>query len=171
MKDGCCLGEFRDKSNLVFWNCRDQDSKNTRRTSSIFNISSLYKIIWIVRALWLVYKCVFIALWRTKMTWAIWLVVSKLWEFTVSWKELTYTCVLRISSFSLLRTVTNNFSKRSKTCSPCLHSLLNTSTKFVRILELVKSLDCVSVFTDVFSNSFKRSLWFSPDFKGTGNIF
>ena len=30
-----------------------------------------YKIIWIVHVLWLVYKCVFMALWNTKMTWAI----------------------------------------------------------------------------------------------------
>ena len=32
----------------------------------------IYKIIWIVRGFWLVYNCVFIALWSTKMTWAIW---------------------------------------------------------------------------------------------------
>ena len=37
----------------------------------------------VVRAFWLVCKCVFIALWSTKMTWAIWLTVSELWEFTV----------------------------------------------------------------------------------------
>ena len=31
---------------------------------------NIYKIIWIVLAFWVVYKCVFIALWSTKMTWA-----------------------------------------------------------------------------------------------------
>ena len=36
-----------------------------------------------VRVFWLVNKCVFIVLWRTKMTWAMWFAVSKLWEFTV----------------------------------------------------------------------------------------
>ena len=49
-----------------------------------------YKIIWMVRALLLVYKYVFIhsfVLRSTKMTQAIWLAVSKLWEFTVLWKK------------------------------------------------------------------------------------
>ena len=32
---------------------------------------------------WLVYKGVFIALWSTKIMWAMWLIVSKFWEFTV----------------------------------------------------------------------------------------
>ena len=46
-------------------------------------IKLCYKITWIVCAFWLVYKCVFIALWSTKMTWAMWLTVSELWESTV----------------------------------------------------------------------------------------
>ena len=39
-------------------------------------LTRIYKIIWIVHAFWLVYKCVFIALWSTKMTLAIWLPLS-----------------------------------------------------------------------------------------------
>ena len=35
-------------------------------------IISSYKIIWIARAFWLVYKCVFITLWSTKIAWAMW---------------------------------------------------------------------------------------------------
>ena len=49
------------------------------------------------------FECDFIALWSTEMTWAIWLAVSKLWEFTFSWKKLKYTYELRITFFSLLR--------------------------------------------------------------------
>ena len=34
-------------------------------------VDQVARLIWIVRAFWLVNKCVFIALWSTKMTWAI----------------------------------------------------------------------------------------------------
>ena len=59
-----------------------------KRTTHIQSLVFNYKIIWIVRAFWLVNKCVFIAIWSTKMTWAIWLAVSKLWEFTVTGLEI-----------------------------------------------------------------------------------
>ena len=36
--------------------------------------------------------------------------------------------------------------KRNKTCSPCLHSLVETLVKFVRFLEQVQTFDCVSGF-------------------------
>ena len=55
----------------------------------------VYEMIWIVRGFWLVYKCVFIAIWSTKMTWAMWLTVAPTCE------NLQY--LLRVSSFSLLR--------------------------------------------------------------------
>ena len=58
---------------------------------------------------------------------------------------------------------------------PCLHSLLKTSAKFVRILKQVKTLDYVStasrVFTDLLSKSPKRSPPFSPGYEGTQNMF
>ena len=56
-----------------------------------YNYISFYKIVWIIRAFWLVNKWVFIALWSTKMTRERWLAVSILWEFTVSWKKSNYT--------------------------------------------------------------------------------
>ena len=100
-------------------------------------VSSNYKIIWIVRAFWLVYKCVFIGLWSTKMTSGKWLTVYELREFTVRASYIV---------FLIVNTENNNFIyKRSKTCCPCLHSPLKTSAKFVRILEQV-TLDCVSGF-------------------------
>ena len=64
--------------------------------------SSNYKIIWIVRGFWLVLKYVFIVLWSTKMMWAMWLIVSELWEFTV--------CTLYIV-FLFVKTENNNFIK------------------------------------------------------------
>ena len=64
--------------------------------------------------------------------------------------------------------------KRIKTCCPCLHSLLKTSVKFVRILEQVKTLYCASrVFTDLLSISPKRSPRdrFSQGYECTENMF
>ena len=49
-----------------------------------------------------------------------------------------------------------------------LHSLLKTSAKSVRILEQVKTLE---VFTDLLSNSPKRSPRFSPGYEGTETCF
>ena len=74
--------------------------------------TNYYKIIWIVRVFWLVYKCVFIAPWSTKLTWAMWFDCPELWDLTVSWKKLRYTYALRIMSFSLLKN--NNFLKELK---------------------------------------------------------
>ena len=64
-----------------------------------------YKIIWIVRAFWLANKCVFIVLWSTKMTSAIWLTVSELWEFTVRASYIV---------FFFVKTENNNFKKEIK---------------------------------------------------------
>ena len=58
---------------------------------------------------WVVNMCVFIALWSTKMTSAIWLAVSKLLEFTVSWKKLKYTYAYIV--FLFVTTKNNNFLK------------------------------------------------------------
>ena len=41
----------------------------------------------------------------------------------------------------------------------------------MRILEQVKTLDWVQVFTDLLSNFPKRSPWFSPAYEGTENMF
>ena len=56
-----------------------------------------------------------------------------------------YTLAWYILSFSLLSQKIIIY-KRNKTSSQCLHSLVKTSAKFVRILEQVKTLDWVSGF-------------------------
>ena len=53
---------------------------------------------------------------------------------------------LCVSSFSLLAMKIIILFKRNKTCCPCLHSLLKTPAKFVRILEQVKTFDYISGF-------------------------
>ena len=63
--------------------------------------------------------------------------------------------------FLFVKTKTNN-----KTCSPILYSLVKTSTKLVRILEQVKTIDCVSDFTYLLLNSPERSPRFSPGYEG-----
>ena len=129
-----------------------------------------YKIIWIVRAFWLVNKCSF-TLWSTKMAWAIWFAISKMWEFTVSWKKLKNTYSSYIV-FLFVKTENNNFIKEIKTCSPCLHSLVKTSAKFVRIFEQVKPSTAFRGFTELLrSNSPKRSPRFSPGFEDTESMF
>ena len=87
---------------------------------------NVYKIIWIVRAFWLEYKCVFIALW------------SKLYEFRVRASFIV---------FLFVKTENNNFIKEilKHVVRASIH-LLKTSAKFVRILEQVKTFDCVSGF-------------------------
>ena len=57
------------------------------------------------------------------------------------------------------------FYKRNKICHPCLHSLVKTSAKFLKILEQLKTLDCVSgfhwsavEFSQTFASVFTR-LW------------
>ena len=53
---------------------------------------------------------------------------------------------LRILSFSKFLRLKIIIYKWNKICCPCIHSLLKTSAKFVRVLEHVKTLDCVSGF-------------------------
>ena len=48
--------------------------------TQVYASRNYYKIIWIVHVFWLVYKCVFVGLWSTKMMWAIWLPQSPSWE-------------------------------------------------------------------------------------------
>ena len=50
-------------------------------------------------------------------------------------------------------------------------SLHHTSAKFVRILEYMKPETKSRVFTDLLSNSPKRSPRFSPGYEGTENMF
>ena len=70
------------------------------------------------------------------MTWAMWLTVSELREFTVRASYIV---------FLFVKTENNNFIKEIKKCL-CLHSLLKTSAKLVRILEQVKTRQAVEGF-------------------------
>ena len=74
-----------------------------------------------------------------------------------------YICASYIV-FLFVTTENTDFIK-NKTCSPCLHSQVKTSAKFVRILEQVKTLDWVSSFywsalelSQTFASVFTR-LW------------
>ena len=71
-----------------------------------------YRIIWIVHAFWLVNLCVFTALWSTKMTRAIWLLVSKSWLLQFHESNYAIHNALQISSFALLtRKIITDFIK------------------------------------------------------------
>ena len=55
--------------------------------------------------------------------------------------------------------------------APCILSFSFNNKKLVRILEQVKPLTASRVFTDLLSNSPKRSPRFSPSYEGTENMF
>ena len=102
----------------------------------------------------------FIALWRTKMTWAMLLAVFKLWEFKV---RASYTVFLFVK-------VENNFIKEIKhvhasiACWKPRQSLREFSSRW-------KPSTASRVFTDLLPNSPKRSPRFSPGYESTENMF
>ena len=64
-----------------------------------------------------------------------------------SWKKLMYTYMLCISSFSLLRKKITLFIKEIKhVLCAFIYSQVKRLAKFVRILEQVKTFDCISGF-------------------------
>ena len=139
---------------------------NKNSTTAIVQRNSLeftwIPLIWIVRVFWLVYKCVFIALWSTKMTWAIWLAVSELWEFTL------FTSYI---IFLFVNTENNSFIKEIKhvvhvfiTCWKPRKSLWEFSKRW-------KPSTASWVFTDLLSNSPKCTPRFSPGYESTQNVF
>ena len=136
------------------------------------NLKHLYlKIFWIVRAFWLVYKCVFMALWSTKMTWQYgWLCLQVVRSYSFVKEIKVYIRASYIVFLGFVKTE-NNCYKRNKRCSLCIHSQVKTLAKFVRIREQVNTLDCVLGFTDLLSNSPKRSPRFSPGYECTENMF
>ena len=122
---------------------------------------TFYKIIWIVRGFLLVYKCVFIALWSTKMAWAMWLTASELWEFIVSASYIVFLFVK----------TKNNFIKEIKhvfrafiACWKPRQSLWEFSSRW-------KHSTASRVITDLLSNSPKRTPWFSAGYEGTKKMF
>ena len=125
-----------------------QHSYHWTMKEQLGSMNAIYKIISIVRAFWLVCKCVFIALWRKKTTKEIWLAVSKLWKYIVSWEKLKYTYARSISSSE-----NNSFIKEIK---HVLHALIASTAS--------------RVFTDLQSNSPKHSRQFSPSYEGTQSM-
>ena len=120
-----------------------------------------YKIIWIVRAFWLVYKCVFIALRGTKMAWAIGLTVSELWEFAVPTSYIV---------FLFVNNENNNFIKEIKhvrvsiACWKSQQSLWEFSNRW-------NPSTASRVFTDLLSNPPKHSPQFSPGYEARKTCF
>ena len=111
------------------------------------------------------YKCVFITLWSTKMAWAMWLIVSDLWEFTIRASYNFFTVFLFVNNKN------NNFIKEIKhvfhasiACWKPRQSLWEFSSRW-------KPSISSRVFTDLLSNSPKRSPRFSPGYEGTENMF
>ena len=113
------FSSFRDGLffEIIFWNSRWSSTevpvkiKSTGLVFEFLRFCNLHKItksiIWIVRAFWLAYNCVFIGLWSTK--WRAqygWLPqVVRIYSFMK--KKNLYS--LLISSFSSLRRENNNF--------------------------------------------------------------
>ena len=121
-------------------------------------MKTFYKMIWIVRALWLVYKCVFIALWSTKIRgqygWLC-LQVVRIYSFV---KEIKLYIRASYIFFLFVKTENNNFIKKIKHVLRPFTSRWTPST-------------ASWVFTDLLSNSHKRLPWFSPGYEGTENMF
>ena len=67
--------------------------------TSVACFKTFYKIIWMVGAFWLVYKCVFIALWSTKITWTI--LVSKFWWQSCFYQNILFLYIAFDLSFEL----------------------------------------------------------------------
>ena len=104
------------------------------------------------------------ALWSMKMTRAIWLPQSKLWEFTVSWKKVAkvYICASYIV-FLFVKMENNNFIKEIKhvvrafiACWKPPQSLWEFSSRW-------KPSTASRVFGALLSNCSKHSLRFSPE--------
>ena len=149
--------------NFLFISYSDKKLNPKTNIPSRYQISkTIIKMIRIVRAFWMIYKCVFIALWSTKMTWAMWLTFSELWEFTVH-----ASCIVCL----LVKTENNDFIKElndvvlaSIACWKRWQSLWEFSSRW-------KPSIASWVFTDLLSNSPKRLHWFSPSYEGMENMF
>ena len=105
-----------------------------------------YKIIWIVHKFWLVNKCVFVVLWKWR-NWnfrnfhendVICLQVMRIYNFVEEIKLYIHTSFI---IFPLVLSENNNFIKEIK---HVLRAFI--AWRKVRILELVKTLDCFSGF-------------------------
>ena len=131
-----------------------------------------YKLIWIVLAFWLLFKSVFIALWSMKMTWAIWMAISKLREFTVSWKKFkpTYICPSYIV-FLFVMTKNDNFINEIKHVLCAFIAWWKPWQSLWEFSSRWKPLTLSRVFTDLLLNSPKHSLRFSPGYEGMENMF
>ena len=98
--------------------------------------------------------------------------VSKLWEFTVSWKKLKYTYI-RASYivFLFVKAKNNNFIKEIKHVIRSFIAWWKPLQSLWEFSSSWKPSTASRVFIDLLSNSLKRSPWFSPDYEGKENMF
>ena len=74
--------------------------------------------------------------------------------------------------FLLIKMENNSFIKKKKTFFPCLHSLVTNKAKVWDNSRAGEKPSTASwIFTDLLSNSPKRSPRFSPGCEGTENLF
>ena len=109
-----------------------------------------------IRAIWRVNNYVFKVLWSTKMTWAIWLAISKLHS---------------IYRLSVVKSENNNFIKEIKYFLLAFIAWWKPRQSLWKFLSRWKPSTGSRVFTDLFSNSPKGSPRFSPRYEGTENMF
>ena len=120
---------------------------------------------------WLIYKCAFIVLWSTKMTSAIWLTVSKLWEFTVCTLYIVFPFV-KTENNNFIKTENNNFIKEMKYVVRDSIACWKPRQSLWEFLSRWKPSTVSQVFTDILlSNSPKRSPPFSPGYEELENMF
>ena len=131
----------------------------------------LYKIIWLVRAFWLVNKCVFIALWRTKMAWAMWLTVSSCENYSFM-KELKLYKRFLLVVFLFVKPEANNFIKEiKKHVIRAFIACWKRRQSFWEFSSTWKSSTASGVFTDLPSNSRKRSSRILTGYESTEKMF
>ena len=124
------------------------------------------KIIWIVHALWLVYKYVFIALKHENDVSNMFGSVSKLWEFNYCFmKEIKVYIHASYIFFRFVKMGNNNFTKEIK------HVLRVFIAWWKPWQSLWEFSTASRVFTDLLSNSPKRLPQCSPGYEGTQIMF
>ena len=97
--------------------------------------------------------------------------VSKLWEFTVSWKNLKYTDTHCMTVFLFIKTENDNFLEEMKQVIHAFIAWWKPPQSLWEFSSRWKPTTASRVFTNLLSNSPKRSPWFSPGYESTENMF